>query len=75
MSDAIWPSIEKKYPQVRAILASYGLETTRIYVEEDMRQMKRSAKRPDKVMQILEREMPKVPIKVLRGSRKSSRVD
>ncbi len=68
-------SIEKKYPQVRAILASYGIETTRIYVEKDMRQMKRSAKRPDKVIQILERELPKVPIKVLRSSRKSSRAD
>lgn len=65
-------SIEKKYPQVRAILDSYGLETTRIYVEEDMRQMKRSAKRSDNVMQILKREVPKVPIKVLRSSRKSS---
>jgi len=65
-------SIEKKYPQVRAILASYGLETTRIYVEEDMRQMRKSSKRSNNAMQVLEREVPKVPIKVLRGSRKSS---
>jgi predicted acylesterase/phospholipase RssA len=65
-------SIEKKYPQVRAILSSYGIETTRIYVEEDLRRMKRSGRGSDKVLQVLEREMPKVPIKVLRGSRKSS---
>jgi hypothetical protein len=65
-------SIEKKYPQVRAILSSYGIETTRIYVEDDLRRMKRSGRGSDKVLQVLEREMPKVPIKVLRGSRKSS---
>jgi NTE family protein len=65
-------SIEKKYPEVRAILSSYGIETTRIYVEEDIRRLKRSGRGSEKVLQVLEREMPKVPIKVLRGSRKSS---
>ena len=68
-------SIEKKYPQVRGILSSYGIETTRIYVEEDMRQMRRSGRRSDRVLKVLEREMPKVPIKVLRGSRKSTQAD
>jgi predicted acylesterase/phospholipase RssA len=64
-------SIERKYPQVRAILSSYGIETTRIYVEEDMRQMRRTA-RPEKVLQVLEHEKPKIPLKVIRGTRKPS---
>jgi predicted acylesterase/phospholipase RssA len=70
--ESVQRSIAKKYPQIRAILSSYGLETTRIYVEEDLRQLKKSGQRPENVLRILEREMPKIPIKVLRGSRKSS---
>jgi hypothetical protein len=65
-------SIEKKFPQVRAILSSYGIETTRLYVEEGMREMRRPGLRPERVLQVLEREKPKVPLKVLKGSRKGS---
>ncbi|MDP3939448.1 MAG: patatin-like phospholipase family protein [Deltaproteobacteria bacterium] len=71
-------SIEKKYPQVRGILSSYGIETTRIYVEEDIRQMRKAGRRSDhsaKVLRVLERETPKVPIKLLGGSRKSTQAD
>ena len=70
--ESVKTSIERKYPQVRAILSSYGIETTRVYVEEDLRQMRRSGQQPGKVLQVLEHEKPKVPLKVLRGSRKPS---
>jgi NTE family protein len=65
-------SIEKKFPQIRAILSSYGIETTRLYVEEGMRKMRRSGRRSEGVLQVLEHEKPKVPLKVLKGSRKNT---
>jgi hypothetical protein len=68
--ESVKSSIERKYPQVRAILSNYGIETTRVYVEEDLRQMRRSGERPERILQVLEHEKPKVPLKVLRGSRK-----
>ena len=68
--ESVKTSIERKYPQVRAILSCYGIETTRVYVEEDMRRMRRSGARPEGVLQVLEHEKPRVPLKVLRGSRR-----
>jgi NTE family protein len=70
--ESVKTSIERKFPQVRAILSYYGIETTRVYVEEDLRQMRRSGERPEKVLQVLEHEKPRVPLKVLRGSHKPS---
>jgi NTE family protein len=70
--DSAKRSIEKKFPQIRAILSSYGIETTRLYVEEGMREMRRSSRRSEGVLQVLEREKPKVLLKVLKGSRKST---